>query len=538
MLSLDLLLLELTLNVLLLGTVAFSCASLLLRTLRSRRQQGWRFVSSSILLLCGLSYWLTPAIAGFICAGIWLIFVLVPLLGLRRVNAAVAGDRFGRAQRWARGLAWLHPFDDWREQPRLLAALASGQRGDLAPATQLLSRYRQQRANALAATATVLLYRLEARWSDLQHWTELHIRESKRWRTPSLAAGYLRALGETGNLGALLAGAARCLPQMVQENAPERHFVRLYALAFCGRRQAVDRLLTQSFARQSPLFRQFWQATAAWAAGESTLARRQLERLQGSAPHSAWERAIAWRLQHPPHPIADCLGPEARHLLERIEQEGDLAGAFSLAGDRRGPATAALVGLNLLAFAVEVFAANGSLQPSPGTLVRLGALVPEEVVAGEWWRLVYANFLHIDTLHLGANLLALWFLGPYVERKLGTMRFLAFYLFNGTGALGIYTYLALMRDEGSSILVGASAAIMSLLGGTTVLLWQIWYRERSPLAAKRLRVAIVAIGLQATLDIFVPATSFLGHILGLLLGIAAMGLWVLWPRQRPQHQHR
>ena len=484
-----------------------------------------------------------PAIAGFICAAIWLIFVLMPLLGLRRVHVAVANDRFGRAQRWARGLAWLHPFDDWPEQPHLLAALARGQRGDLTPATQLLSRYRQQQANTLAKTATLLLYRVEARWSDLQHWIELHLQESKRWKNPALATDYLRALGETGNLGALLTGAARCLPQMVQDNTPERHFVRLYALAFGGHLEAVNCLLRhEAFARRPAIFHQFWQATARWAAGDSQDARRQLQRLQIAPPNFAWERAIAWRLQHPPQLVAPQLGPEAQQLIARIEgdraREQRYAGALGLGGACCRPATLALMGLNTIAFAIEIAAAHGSLQPSPATLVRLGALVPNDVAAGQWWRLISANFLHVDTMHLGANLLALWFLGPYVEARLGTRRFLPFYAVNGIGALGIYVGLALLRGEGSIILVGASAAIMSLLGGTAVLLLHGWYRERSALVAKRLRQALAIVGLQVLFDTFIPATSFLGHLLGLLLGAVTMGLWLLWCGRKQQRQQR
>ncbi|MEO0947454.1 MAG: rhomboid family intramembrane serine protease [Cyanobacteria bacterium J06641_5] len=528
-----------TLNVLLLGAVALFCTSLLLRVAHSRRQQGWRIVCGGILLLCGLGYWLIPAIAGFICATIWVVFVLVPLLGLRQVHIAVANDRFGRAHRWARGLAWLHPFDDWPEQPHLLAALARGQRGDLTPTIQLLSRYRQQQANTLAKTATLLLYRVEARWLELQHWIELHLQESKRWKNPALATDYLRALGETGNLNALVTGAARCLPQMAQDNAPERHLVRLYALAFGGQLEAVNCLLKDgAFAQRPAIFRQFWQATARWAAGNSQDARQQLERLQMAPPNFAWERAIAWRLQHPPQPLAPPLDSQVQQLIARIEsdraREQKYAGALGLSGVYRRPVTLALMGLNGVAFAIEIAAAGGDLQPSADTLIGLGALVPNAVAAGQWWRLVSANFLHVDALHLGANLLTLWFLGPYVEDRLGARRFLPFYAINGIGALGIYVHLALQRGEGNIILVGASAAIMSLLGGTAVLLAYGWYRERSALVANRLRQAIAIVGLQILFDTFIPATSLLGHLLGLLMGAITMSIWLFWTGKKRQ----
>ena len=51
--------------------------------------------------------------------------------------------------------------------------------------------------------------------------------------------------------------------------------------------------------------------------------------------------------------------------------------------------TYVLIALNLLVYVVEL--KLGGSQNSIA-LERLGALIPEKVLAGEWWRLIGANF--------------------------------------------------------------------------------------------------------------------------------------------------
>src|SRR6478672_9720922 len=52
---------------------------------------------------------------------------------------------------------------------------------------------------------------------------------------------------------------------------------------------------------------------------------------------------------------------------------------------------------------------------SNGVLDDFGALVPSMVWAGQWWRLVTFNFLHIGLMHLMFNSSALFSIGPQVE---------------------------------------------------------------------------------------------------------------------------
>jgi membrane associated rhomboid family serine protease len=75
--------------------------------------------------------------------------------------------------------------------------------------------------------------------------------------------------------------------------------------------------------------------------------------------------------------------------------------------------------------------------------------------------LITSIFLHGGWLHLGGNMLYLWIFGDNVEDKLGSVRFLIFYLLCGIAASALHIYI-----EQTSIVpsVGASGAISGVIG--------------------------------------------------------------------------
>ncbi|MCU0534757.1 MAG: rhomboid family intramembrane serine protease [Hydrococcus sp. Prado102] len=174
-----------------------------------------------------------------------------------------------------------------------------------------------------------------------------------------------------------------------------------------------------------------------------------------------------------------------------------------------------LIGINLGVFALEI---NSGGSENLETLYQLGALVPQEVLGGEWWRLVTANFLHFGWIHLVSNMLGLFFIGRFVEFVLGFSRFLIAYLFSGIGSMLVFSILTIELGDYQQILVGASAAIMGLVGVMSAIAFSDWRKEKSRLAAKRLNFILLIIGLQFIFDITNPQVSFLSHLLGLILG--------------------
>src|SRR5262245_29099190 len=100
-----------------------------------------------------------------------------------------------------------------------------------------------------------------------------------------------------------------------------------------------------------------------------------------------------------------------------------------------------LIALNVLAFLFELS------QPSDGALqsfIQAWGVVPREYVTARdlpptiplpfWTTLFTSMFLHGGWMHLGGNMLYLAIFGDNVERRLGSARFLAFYLLCGLAA--------------------------------------------------------------------------------------------------------
>ncbi|HET6173527.1 MAG TPA: rhomboid family intramembrane serine protease [Gaiellales bacterium] len=86
------------------------------------------------------------------------------------------------------------------------------------------------------------------------------------------------------------------------------------------------------------------------------------------------------------------------------------------------------------------------------------------VAAGDWWRLIGAGFLHANVLHIGTNMLSLYFIGRLVEPAVGTLRTgLIYFVSLVAGSLGV-----IIADPGQATL-GASGAIFGLAGALLVI---------------------------------------------------------------------
>jgi membrane associated rhomboid family serine protease len=143
---------------------------------------------------------------------------------------------------------------------------------------------------------------------------------------------------------------------------------------------------------------------------------------------------------------------------------------------RGGPAPVlnwALIAVNVAAFLLELS------QPSERALqsfITAWGVVPREYSTGHdiapliplpfWSTLVTSMFLHGGWAHLLGNMLYLWIFGDNLERVMGHVRYLLFYLVCGLAA-GV-AHIAF--NSGSTVpSVGASGAISGVLGGYLML---------------------------------------------------------------------
>ena len=171
--------------------------------------------------------------------------------------------------------------------------------------------------------------------------------------------------------------------------------------------------------------------------------------------------------------------------------------------------TKILIGINVLVFLINL-AQGSTLGQVSGTLFEKGALfVPGGLDQGEWWRLITAAFLHASLIHLGMNMLVLWFIGTPVEQAIGRGRFLAIYLVSGlAGSAGAIIF------SPNVVTVGASGAIFGILGAALVLELQ----GSKVLGGQAF--GLIAINLVFTFAI--PNISVGGHVGGLIGGALSM----------------
>ncbi len=132
------------------------------------------------------------------------------------------------------------------------------------------------------------------------------------------------------------------------------------------------------------------------------------------------------------------------------------------------PATAVILGINVLVFALSIALAGAEgmgtaiMAGTRDVWVAAGAFAPA-VLRGEWWRLVVPMFVHGGIVHIAFNSMALADLGPAVEHTYGSARYLFLYVI--TGVLGFCATVAWSVVSGTPHLsVGASGAVLGIVG--------------------------------------------------------------------------
>lgn len=173
-----------------------------------------------------------------------------------------------------------------------------------------------------------------------------------------------------------------------------------------------------------------------------------------------------------------------------------------------GIVTTALIAINVGIYLLQL-AGGASVNANSGWIFEHGALFGPYVAQGDWYRLLSAAFLHYGPIHLGMNMLALWWIGRPLEDWLGAGRYLLLYLVSGlAGSAG-----ALMANP-TGVTVGASGAIFGILGAAIVLERQQTYVLGGS------AVTLLVVNLAFTFA--VPGISIGGHLGGLAGGALAI----------------
>jgi rhomboid protease GluP len=157
------------------------------------------------------------------------------------------------------------------------------------------------------------------------------------------------------------------------------------------------------------------------------------------------------------------------------------------------------------------------------TLIKFGAKFNPYIYDGEWWRFITPIFLHIGFLHLTMNTLALYFLGPAVERIFGNIRFLFIYLFAGiSGVIASFIF-------SPNISAGASGAIFGCFGALlyfALIYPKLFFRTMGP-------SVITVLVFNLIFGFTVSIVDNAGHLGGLAGGFLAAGILHFPKKKKP-----
>lgn len=184
------------------------------------------------------------------------------------------------------------------------------------------------------------------------------------------------------------------------------------------------------------------------------------------------------------------------------------------------PITKALIAINVGIYLIGAAQGAGFNNPGGPLYAKLWLDAPD-LHNGGWWRLVTTMFLHASILHIGLNMLGLWWIGTPVEQYLGRARYIGLYFVAGlAGSAG-----ALLQTP--LVTVGASGAIFGILGAMMILEWQITGR----LAGNALTLIVINLAFSFS----VPGVSWGGHVGGLVGGILITLSYAHWRGRRAQY---
>ncbi|GAC1567136.1 MAG: hypothetical protein NVS3B14_12230 [Ktedonobacteraceae bacterium] len=195
-----------------------------------------------------------------------------------------------------------------------------------------------------------------------------------------------------------------------------------------------------------------------------------------------------------------------------------------------------LIAINVLIYLVTlIFSATqgsgiqglGGFDYTTNPLFVYGAQQGILISQGQVWRIFTAMFLHFNLLHIGLNMLSLFFIGPAVEVFFGKWRYLVIYLLSGIIG-GIVTYFL---TDPTAIAAGASGAIFGVFGALGV----FYFVNRRALGAfgtGAITNWVFWLGLNLVFGFSVAGIGITDHLGGLVAGMVLAVLLLPKSRQR------
>ncbi len=92
-----------------------------------------------------------------------------------------------------------------------------------------------------------------------------------------------------------------------------------------------------------------------------------------------------------------------------------------------------------------------------------GAMYPEYIKDGQYWRLLTSMFMHFGLMHILNNMVVLGAVGQIVEKAMGHVKLLITFLVSGMCG-SVLSYIVMLYNNDFAVSAGASGAIFGLVG--------------------------------------------------------------------------
>jgi membrane associated rhomboid family serine protease len=174
--------------------------------------------------------------------------------------------------------------------------------------------------------------------------------------------------------------------------------------------------------------------------------------------------------------------------------------------------TKVLIGICVAVFVLEMLAGlNG--------VVQQWGMSPAAVsLQGEFWRLLTGAFLHGGLLHIGFNMLVLWFVGPQLEALFGHLRYAVLYLVSAIGgSVASYAF-----GPFNGISVGASGAVFGLMAALIV----AGHSMRRDVSQ-----VLILLAINFVIGFVAPGIDWRAHLGGAVTGAAVAAVMAYAPQQ-------
>ncbi len=184
-----------------------------------------------------------------------------------------------------------------------------------------------------------------------------------------------------------------------------------------------------------------------------------------------------------------------------------------------------LIAINVIYFLyLEV---TGSTENTQFMVAHGEMYAPLVLEGGEYYRLLTSVFMHFGINHIMNNMLILFILGDNLERALGHIKYLLFYLLCGVGA-NVVSMAVNLGEYRTVVSAGASGAIFGVIGGLSYAVLV----NRGRLEDLSVRQLVVVIACSLYFGFTSTGVDNAAHIGGLIVGVVMGILLYRKPRRR------